>query len=88
MNQPAPLPDDRSDADDVIARHRDELKKRFPLQPSSPKKPKRRSTKTLSIALLALSVGGGLVWLNPAYKTEQFSTPLGQRQTIDWKTAV
>ncbi|MBO3273721.1 FecR family protein [Pseudomonas schmalbachii] len=71
--------DDAPLADEALARHREELKKRFPLpQP----KPKRRST-TLG-ALLVLGVAAGsLAWLDPAYRSEHYSSAIGQRQVLD-----
>ncbi|MCY1285105.1 FecR protein [compost metagenome] len=82
MTRPVPTPDEFASADDAIARHRDELKKRFPL-PVPTKRPKRRDPVTLGVLVTALGLAGGLAWLDPAYQTEQFGSSLGQRQTIE-----
>lgn len=81
MSRPAPRQDVSTPADYAISRHRDELKKRFPLPPAS-KKPKRRSAASLSLALAALGLASGLIWLDPAYRTERFSSAIGHRQVV------
>lgn len=68
-------------ADDAIARHREELKKRFPL-PLPPKRPKPRSRTTLSVVIATLGFACGLVWLDPSYKTEQFASAIAEHQAI------
>ncbi|MCY1285980.1 FecR protein [compost metagenome] len=82
MTRPTPRPDEFTTADDAIARHREELKKRFPL-PSPSKKPRRPGPATLGASIAVLGLAGGLFWLDPAYKTEQFSSAAGQRQLIE-----
>ncbi len=79
MNQNEPQQDEFVPADDAIARHRDELKKRFPL-PLPTKQPKPLTTLNLVMAALGLSCG--LIWLDPAYQTEQFSSIPGEPQII------
>ncbi|MDX1366470.1 FecR family protein [Pseudomonas sp.] len=68
-------------ADDAIARHREELKKRFPL-PLPTKQPKTRSLTTLSVVIAALGLVSGLAWLDPSYKAEQFGSAIGEHQVI------
>ncbi|MNZ42110.1 fec operon regulator FecR [compost metagenome] len=72
--------DDAPLADEALARHREELKKRFPLpQP----KPRRRTSTTLGALLLLGVAAGGLAWLDPAYRSERYSSAIGQRQVLD-----
>lgn len=68
-------------ADDAIARHREELKKRFPL-PLPTEQPKPRSLTRLSVVIAALSLVSGLAWLDPSYKAEQFGSAVGEHQVI------
>lgn len=68
-------------ADDAIARHREELKKRFPL-PLPTKQPKPRSLTTLSVVIATLGFACGLIWLDPSYKTEQFGSAIGKHQVL------
>lgn len=77
MNQNEP----QVPADDAIARHREELKKRFPL-PSPVKKPKPRSLTALSVIVAMLAFTGGLVWLDPGYQSQQFSSAVGKQEVI------
>ena len=83
MSRPAPQQDDSTPADDVIARHREELKKRFPLPSPETRKPKRRSSSTPAALLVVLVLVGGLVWLDPAYRTERYNSELGRIQAIE-----
>lgn len=81
MSPSEPRKDELVPADDAIARHREELKKRFPLPSPTRKKPPRSLvTPSIVIALLGFLVG--LVWLDPAYRTEQFSSAVGTPQSI------
>lgn len=81
MNQNEPQQSEFVPADDAIARHRDELKKRFPL-PSPVKRPKPRSLTTLSVVIATLGLAGVLAWLDPSYKSEQFGSAIGEHQVI------
>jgi len=81
MNQNEPQQNAFVPADDAIARHRDELKKRFPL-PVPTKRPKPRSLTTQSILIATLGLAGVLAWLDPSYKTEQFGSAIGEHQVI------
>ena len=81
MNQNEPQQSESVPADDAIARHRDELKKRFPL-PSPVKQPKPRSLTPLSVVITMFGLGCTLVWLDPSYKTEQFGSAIGEHQVI------
>ncbi len=72
-SSPAPL-------DEALGRHREELKKLFPM-PSAKPKP-RKPTKAAGAALLLAVAAGALAWLNPAYKSESFSTAVCERRAI------
>ncbi|OCX15312.1 FecR domain-containing protein [Ectopseudomonas hydrolytica] len=67
--------------EDALARHREELQKRFPL-PELGSKPRKRS-KALGAVLLVTAIAGGLAWLDPAYQREQRSTAVGERQPVE-----
>lgn len=75
MNSPA---DEKMPAEDALARHREELKKRFPL-PSPAKKPRQRPA-TLGVLIGAMALG--LLWLDPAYRSDAYSSAPGQVQNI------
>lgn len=66
--------------DEALGRHREELKKLFPLP--SPKPKPRKSNKAAGTALLLTVAVGALAWLNPAYKSESFSTAIGERRAV------
>ncbi|MBL8505119.1 MAG: FecR domain-containing protein [Methylobacillus glycogenes] len=80
MKSPQPhTPPPSHDTEAVIAQHRETLKELFPLpQVQPPRKKKTPASITLVLALLA----AGLVWLDPAYRSEQYATAIGQRQFI------
>lgn len=80
MSQREPQEDAFTPADDAIARHREELKKRFPMP--SPSKPEPRSRTRLGVAMAVLGFACGLIWLDPAYRTEQFSSAIGKHESI------
>lgn len=67
------------DAEAVIAQHRESLKELFPLPPVQP--PRKKKT-TASVTLLLALLAAGLVWLDPAYRSEHYATTIGQRQSI------
>ncbi|MNZ26931.1 fec operon regulator FecR [compost metagenome] len=67
-------------ADEALAQHREELKKRFPLPAVQPR-PKRRNATTLG-ALLVFAVGLA-AWLDPAWRSEHYATAIGQRQSLE-----
>ncbi|MFJ5445935.1 FecR family protein [Methylobacillus methanolivorans] len=66
-------------AEDALAQHRDTLKELFPL----PVIKKSRKKKTAANAMLLLAmIATGLLWLDPAYRSEQHATVIGQRADI------
>ncbi|KAF1029392.1 MAG: Protein FecR [Pseudomonas sp.] len=65
--------------DETLARHREELRKRFPLPTPKPRKPR----KGLIAGALLVLVSAGLVWLDPAYRTEHYSSAIGERRVLD-----
>ncbi|WP_238871667.1 FecR family protein [Halopseudomonas maritima] len=69
---------DDNATDDALARHREELKKRFPLP--SPVKKTQQKPATLGVLLSAIALG--LVWLDPAYQSTSYSSSPGQVQHI------
>lgn len=81
MNQHEPQHDASVPADEAIARHREELKKRFPL-PAPNRTPKPRSLTTLSVVVAMLGFICALVWFDPSYKSEQFASAIGKPQVI------
>ncbi|MBU1332985.1 MAG: FecR domain-containing protein [Gammaproteobacteria bacterium] len=81
MNQNEPQQNAFVPADDAIARHREELKKRFPLPPPA-KKSNPRSLTTLSVVITMLGVVCALLWLDPSYQSEQFGSAIGEQQVI------
>lgn len=72
-SSPAPL-------DEALGRHREELKKLFPIP--SPKPKPRKPNRAAGTALLLAVAVGVLAWLNPAYKSESFSTAIGERRAV------
>lgn len=81
MLYPKPPSDtDKINTEDALSQHRETLKELFPLpvikQPRKKKSVARHAS--LLIALLAL----GLLWLDPAYKTEHYATLIGQRAEL------
>lgn len=81
MNGPGVRQDEHAPADDALARHRDELKKRFPLPPPAQKT--RQRPATLGVLAVALALAGGLLWLDPAYRSEGYGSTAGQVQSIE-----
>lgn len=81
INRPTPPQGEPTAAEQAIARHRDELKQRFPL-PSPVKKKRLPAPATLGVGLLILGLVAGLCWLDPAYHTEQYVTAHGQVQRL------
>lgn len=75
MNRPV---DEHNSADDVLTRHREELKKRFPLP--SPVKKSRKQPAILGVLIGAVALG--LLWLDPAYRSDSYSSAPGQVQNI------
>lgn len=70
----------KAPADEALARHREELKKRFPLPAVQPR-PKRRTATTLgALLVLGLSLAA---WLDPAWRSEHYATAAGQRQSLE-----
>ncbi|MCO8169908.1 FecR domain-containing protein [Pseudomonas sp. 21LCFQ02] len=81
MTRPVSQPAEPTAAEHAIARHREQLKQRFPL-PSPVKKNRRPAPATLGIGLMILGLAAGLWWLDPAYRTEQYATARGQVQRL------
>lgn len=81
MSRPQPNEDDLAPTDDAIARNREALKARFPL-PAPGKRSRRAPGTTLGLFAAALALAGGLVWLDPAYRSEDYASAAGQVQTI------
>ncbi|NWL77306.1 transmembrane sensor [Pseudomonas taiwanensis] len=82
MNTHNPQQDSSVPADDAIARHREELKKRYPL-PDPIKTSRRRSRAALTSLMVTLGLAGGLFWLDPGYRTEQFASAVGEQREVD-----
>ncbi|WP_394238413.1 FecR family protein [Pseudomonas anguilliseptica] len=78
MNRPA---DEHNSTDDALTRHRDELKKRFPL-PSPPQKTRHHNSTSGVLAVLMV-LAGGLFWLDPAYRRDVYSSTAGQVQRLE-----
>ncbi len=75
MNPDRIAGDDQFAAEEhTIALYRHALQERFPLPPQ--KKSRRPAIAGLALCLLA----AGLVWLDPAYRSEQFATAIGEQQ--------
>lgn len=77
---PSPAPEQPlSREDEALLRHREELRKRFPLPTPKPRKPR----KAAGAAALLIVLGSGLAWLDPAYRSESYSSAIGeQRSTL------
>lgn len=76
MSTPVPP---TSPEDQALARHREELRKRFPMPEPKPRKPR----KSLAVGGLVLLLGAGLAWLDPAYHSEQYVSAVGERRVLD-----
>lgn len=81
MSRGEPQKDGFVPADDAIARHREELKKRFPLPPPV-RKPQPLSVTSVSVVVALFGFIAGLVWFDPSYRSEQFSSAVGRFETI------
>ncbi|MDR5170620.1 FecR family protein [Methylobacillus flagellatus] len=80
MSQQNPPPGkEQHSAEDALAQHRDTLKELFPLPEI--KKPRKKKTAANATLLLAM-IAAGLLWLDPAYRSEQHATVIGQRADI------
>ncbi|MHC8314759.1 FecR family protein [Pseudomonas sp. LB3P31] len=75
----APVPNAQSREDEALARHREELRNRFPLPTPVPRKPR----KALGAAVLLVLLGAGLTWVDPAYHSEQYHTVIGERRVLN-----
>ncbi|BBP77728.1 sensor [Pseudomonas sp. Ost2] len=64
--------------EEALARHREELRKRFPLPEPRPRKPR----KAVVGALLAMLLAAGLGWLDPAYHRESHASAVGERRVL------
>lgn len=79
MTHPPSEKAEQAALDEALERHREELKKQFPIAT----KPKSRKTaRGVGIALVLALTTGALAWLNPTYKTERFTSGIGERRTI------
>ena len=79
MNMPSSPEQPLSAEDETLARHREALRKRFPMPSPKPRKPR---TPLVVGALVAL-VGAGLFWTDPSYRIEQYSSALGEQRVLD-----
>lgn len=86
--KPPALPASASDLDDALAAERAALKALFPLPPpgrrsarGAAEAPRTRAAGALALAAVAL-LGGGLYWLDPAYRSEQYASAVGERRGI------
>ncbi|MBF8730553.1 FecR domain-containing protein [Pseudomonas guariconensis] len=66
--------------DEALGRHREDLKRLFPIPPAKPTA--RRPAKAAALTLLTALAIGALAWLNPAYKHERFTTAVGERRAV------
>ena len=79
MNTPSSPDQPLSAEDETLARHREELRKRFPMPTP---KPRKSRTPVVAGALLVL-VGVGLFWTDPSYRVEQYTSAIGERRVLD-----
>lgn len=79
MNTPPSPEQPLSAEDETLARHREALRKRFPMPPPKP----RKSRAPLAISTLLIIIGAGLVWTDPSYRTEHYSSTVGERRELD-----
>ncbi|MCU1727401.1 FecR domain-containing protein [Pseudomonas sp. 7P_10.2_Bac1] len=79
MNTPSSPDQPLSAEDETLARHREELRKRFPMPTP---KPRKSRTPVIAGALLVL-VGVGLFWTDPSYRVEQYTSAIGERRVLD-----
>lgn len=63
----------------ALARHREELRQRFPMPEPAPRKP--RKLQVIGALLLAAAALG--YWADPAYQTEHLATAFGERKVLD-----
>ncbi|AEJ12856.1 MULTISPECIES: FecR family protein [Pseudomonas] len=66
--------------DEALGRHREELKQLFPMPPS--RSAPSKAVKSAGITLAVAIAFAALAWLNPAYKSERFSTAIGERRAV------
>lgn len=66
--------------DEVLGRHRDQLRHLFPVPPPRPARTK--AAKSAGIALVVACAFAALAWLNPVYKTERFATAIGEQRAV------
>ncbi|QXI30808.1 FecR family protein [Pseudomonas vanderleydeniana] len=64
--------------EEALARHREELRKRFPLPEPKPRTPR----KALGAGALAVLLAGGLAWLDPAYHHESYASAVGEQRVL------
>ncbi|MEB0204524.1 FecR family protein [Pseudomonas sp. CCC3.1] len=79
MSTPSSPEQPLSAEDETLARHREALRKRFPMPTPKP----RKSRAPLAISTLLIIIGAGLVWTDPSYRTEHYSSTVGERRELD-----
>jgi len=79
MSSKPPRPGKFAEEDQAIANLREQLKQRFPMPEPTPRR-KRSGAK--AAGLLSLALLAGVIWYDPAYRSEHYQTPIGQRQSV------
>ncbi len=75
-----PIGTNKTNTEDTLIQHRETLKELFPLPVI--KKPRKKKTLARHAPLVLSILTAGLLWLDPAYKTEQHATIIGQRAEV------
>ncbi|MDR0279262.1 MAG: FecR domain-containing protein [Paucimonas sp.] len=79
MTTKPPRPGKFAEEDQAIADLREQLKQRFPMPEP---KPRRKAGTVTRAGLLSLALLAGVLWLDPAYRSEHYLTQVGQRQAV------
>lgn len=72
--------------DQALADEREALKALFPLPPSRAAHQRgkgRPARKGAAAAVVSIALLGGLLWLDPAYRTEHHASVIGERKTVE-----